>query len=244
MHKKVDILDCTLRDGSYLIDFQFNRHDTAYISTALEQTGIKYIEVEHGLGLDAGLVSGNSLEFDLDYIKAAKDATKSAFIGAFYIPGIGKLASVKSAAEAGLDFIRIGVNVYDYELALESVNYAKSLGLEVWINLMKTYSVPYDEFQKICLKIAHYDADRLAIVDSAGGMTPEQTKNYVHIAKKHTPFSIGFHGHNNLQMAVANCLAAVEAGATSVDTTLNGMGRGGGNAPTRNCSSAISSRRL
>ncbi|MCP4986879.1 MAG: hypothetical protein GY928_12745 [Colwellia sp.] len=232
MNRKIDILDCTLRDGSYLINFQFNCHDTGFISNALEDAGIKYIEVGHGLGLDAANSKGKSLEDDIAYVKSAKAATKQSLIGVFFIPGIGQLDSIKKARDSGLDFIRIGVNIFDYKQAKESVEYAKSLGLEVWINLMKTYAMPYEEFKLLCLDINEYGADKLAVVDSAGGMTPSQVTQYVKIAKKNTHYSIGFHGHNNLQMAVANCLAAVEAGADSVDTTLYGMGRNGGNAAT------------
>jgi len=232
MNRKIDILDCTLRDGSYLINFQFNCHDTGFISNALEDAGIKYIEVGHGLGLDAANSKGKSLEDDIAYIKSAKAGTKNALIGVFFIPGIGQLASIKKALDSGLDFIRIGVNVFDYKQAKETVEYAKSLGLEVWINLMKTYAMPYEEFKLLCLDINDYGADKLAVVDSAGGMTPSQVTRYVEIAKNNTHYSIGFHGHNNLQMAIANCLAAVEAGADSVDTTLYGMGRNGGNAAT------------
>jgi 4-hydroxy 2-oxovalerate aldolase len=239
MSRKIDILDCTLRDGSYLINFQFNCHDTGFISNALESSGIKYIEVGHGLGLDAGSIKGQPLEDDIAYIKSAKVATNKALIGVFYIPGIGQLASIKKALDAGLDFIRIGVNIFDYQQAKESVEYAKSLGLEVWINLMKTYAMPYEEFKLLCLDITDYGADKLAIVDSAGGMTPSQVTQYVDIARKNTRYSIGFHGHNNLQMAIANCLAAVEAGADSVDTTLYGMGRNGGNAATEIISSLL-----
>lgn len=230
--KKIHILDCTLRDGSYLIDFQFNYHDTHFISNALETAGINYIEVGHGLGLDASNTKGTSLEYDTSYIKAARLAAPNSFIGVFYIPGIGKHSSIKAASELGLDFIRIGVNVTEFEQAKETVNYAKSLGLEVWINLMKTYSITPEDFEKVCCDIASYGADKLAIVDSAGGMTPNEVKHYVQIAKKHTNYDIGFHGHNNLQLAVANCLAAIEGGANCIDTTLYGMGRSGGNAAT------------
>ncbi|MBC7427490.1 MAG: hypothetical protein H7336_02690 [Bacteriovorax sp.] len=229
--KNVEILDCTLRDGSYLINFQFNTNDTHHISKLLEKSGIKYIEVGHGLGLDA-TDKTSSLESDIDYIKAAKQAVTKSKIGVFYIPGIGNMDSIKRAVDAGLDFIRIGVNVTEYKNAEETINYAKGLGLEVWINLMKTYTVDFTEWRNICEYLKTMKCDHLAVVDSAGGMLPADVKKYCEIAKEVTPFGIGFHGHNNMQLAIANCMAAVEGGATFVDGTLFGMGRSGGNANT------------
>ncbi len=229
---KIEVLDCTLRDGSYLINFQFNTNDTYHISKLLEKAGLKYIEVGHGLGLDAGKNKGSSLENDIDYIKAAKQAVTTSKIGVFYIPGIGNMESIKNAHEAGLDFIRIGVNVEDFANAKETIEYAKGLGLEVWLNLMKTYTVDFKEWTNICHAVKDYKCDHFAVVDSAGGMLPQDVKKYCQIAKEITPFGIGFHGHNNMQLAVANCLAAIDGGATIVDGTLFGMGRSGGNAST------------
>lgn len=229
---KVEVLDCTLRDGSYLINFQFNTNDTFHISRLLEKAGIKYIEVGHGLGLDAGKDKGSSLENDLDYIKSAKKAVTTSKIGVFYIPGIGNMDSIKKGVEAGLDFIRIGVNVTDFEQARATIEYAKGLGLEVWLNLMKSYTVSIEEWTTICKDLKTFKCDHLAVVDSAGGMLPNDVKKFCQVAKEHTPFNVGFHGHNNMQLAVANCLAAIEGGATIVDGTLFGMGRSGGNAST------------
>jgi 4-hydroxy 2-oxovalerate aldolase len=232
MNNNVEVLDCTLRDGSYLINFQFNTNDTYQISKLIEQAGLKYIEVGHGLGLDAGKDKGGSLENDLDYIRAAKQAVTTSKIGVFYIPGIGQMETIKQAVDAGLDFIRIGVNVTDYKKAEETINYAKGLGLEVWLNLMKTYTVTHQEWRTICEYLKTMKCDHLAVVDSAGGMLPQDVKTFCQIAKEITPFGIGFHGHNNMQLAIANCLAAIEGGATIVDGTLFGMGRSGGNAST------------
>lgn len=230
--KNIEVLDCTLRDGSYLINFQFNVNDTFQISKLLEKAGVKYIEVGHGLGLDAGIKKNLSLEADIDYIIAAKQATTTSQIGSFFIPGIGNKDSLKLSKEAGLDFVRIGVNVSDYTKSYDYIEYAKSLGLTVWLNLMKSYAADKLQWKKICNNLRNIDFDFLAVVDSAGGMTPERVKRYCEIAAEHSNHSIGFHGHNNIELAVANCLSAIEGGATVVDGTLFGMGRSGGNART------------
>ncbi len=232
-HRKTGILDCTIRDGSYLINYQFTAEDAFLVSDLLAQCGIERIEVGHGLGLDAQTKGkGAAAASDADFIKAAVSAAKGrAKIGVFFIPGIGDLDSIRRAADLGLDFIRIGTNIEERRDATEPIALAKSLKLETWSNLMKSYAVPPDTFATACDDMRDAGADMIALVDSAGGMTPTEVTTYVSAAaaRSHT---LGFHGHNNLQLATANCLAAVEAGCAFIDSSLRGIGRSAGNAPT------------
>lgn len=230
----VSILDCTLRDGSYLIDYQFSAEDCFIISNALSRAGICYIEVGHGLGLDAqSKGKGLAAEEDLRYVEAAFAAVdREAKIGCFFIPGIGELGSIKKMTAAGLKFLRIGTNIYESSLAENSIKYAKDLGLEVSSNLMKSYAVPVEEFVEHALRVESYGADTVCLVDSAGGMTPREVRRFFKIAKKELRANLGFHGHNNLQLAVANCITAIEEGASIIDGSLRGMGRSAGNAAT------------
>src|SRR5207249_2088921 len=79
---------------------------------------------------------------------------------------------------------------------------------------------------------AQYGADIVCVVDSAGGMMPEDVHAYIQAMRSTIDVPVGFHGHDNLSLGIANVLAAIDAGATYVDSTLRGMGRGGGNAQT------------
>jgi 4-hydroxy-2-oxovalerate aldolase len=232
--KSVKVLDCTIRDGSYLIDYQFTVEDAYLITSALCQAGIEYIEVGHGLGLDAQQRGkGFAAESDYAYIEASVAATQHrSKIGVFFIPGIGDIESIRQAADVGLDFVRVGTNVNEYTQAREAVEVAKHLGLKVWSNLMKSYIVPPDEFARICREVERYGVDVIAMVDSAGGMTPDSVRQYVSAAKSVINCDLGFHGHNNLQLAIANCLAAIEGGCSFIDSSLRGMGRSAGNAST------------
>ncbi|MCJ7778255.1 MAG: 4-hydroxy-2-oxovalerate aldolase, partial [Sedimentisphaerales bacterium] len=232
--KSVKILDCTIRDGSYLIDYQFTVEDAYLIASALCQAGIKYIEVGHGLGLDAQWRGkGLAAESDHAYIEASVAATeKRSKIGVFFIPGIGDIESIRQAADVGLDFVRVGTNVNEYMQAREAVEVAKQLGLKVWSNLMKSYIVPPDEFARICREVEKYGVDVITVVDSAGGMTPGSVRQYVSAAKSVVNCALGFHGHNNLQLVMGNSLAAVESGCVFIDASLRGMGRSAGNAAT------------
>lgn len=234
MKHKINILDCTIRDGSYLIDYQFTVEDAYLIASALCQAGIEYIEVGHGLGLDAQQRGkGFAAESDYAYIEASVAATQHrSKIGVFFIPGIGDVSSIKRAADIGLDFVRIGTNVNEYKQAREAVEVAKHLGLKVWSNLMKSYILPPDEFARICREVERYGVDVITMVDSAGGMTPNSVGQYVSAAKSMVNCALGFHGHNNLQLVIGNCLAAVESGCVFIDASLRGMGRSAGNAAT------------
>ena len=230
--QKITILDCTLRDGSYSIDFKFNKNETCAITSALDSAGIPYIEVGHGLGLGANYKYRNSLEADTSYIELAKNSASKSKICVFYIPGIGDTTLIRSAYKSGIDFIRIGIDVNAVHIAEEAIYEAKALGLEVWSNLMKSYTAPSDEFAAACCIAQKFGSDVVALVDSAGGMMPNEVAEYIAKAKSLTSIPLAFHGHNNLQLAVANCLSAIQAGALYIDTTLYGMGRSAGNAAT------------
>ena len=234
--KKISLLDCTLRDGSYVIDYQFNSEDNFVIAKALSDSGMEYIEVGHGLGLDAQNI-GNGLglarEKDITYVETAVEAVNGqSKIGSFFIPDIGNTDSISKMAGVGLNFIRIGINPNEYKIAEESIKIARENNLEIFCNLMKSYIVSEEELAKNCSILEEMGANKVYLVDSAGGMTPSQVMNYIQAIKDKVSIEIGFHAHNNLNLAEANCLAAVEAGATIIDGTLRGMGRSAGNPAT------------
>jgi len=232
--KKINILDSTIRDGSYLIKYQFTAEDTFLVTSALSCAGIKHIEVGHGLGLDAQYRGkGKAAISDIEYIQAAVSAISGeSKVGVFFIPGIGKIDSIRAAANVGLDFIRVGTNIDEFEIGREAIQLSKSLGMEVWGNLMKSYVVTPEEFSSIAKEVEEFGADIVAIVDSAGGMTPNQIKNLTEAALSKINIPLAFHGHNNLDLVIANCLAFVESGGQYVDGTIRGIGRSSGNAAT------------
>ena len=173
----IKIVENTLRDGSYLIDFQFDRNHTADISRGLASLGFEYIEVGHGLGLGAWNkpALGLSKENDSNYIRAAKEAAPEAKIGVFFIPGIGTKEDIDTAIDDGIGFIRVGTNIDTFEKAHDFADYAKQKGLIVAVNLMKSYGVKSYEFTQIATEIDQWQiADAIYLVDSAGCMTPDE----------------------------------------------------------------------
>src|SRR5580698_2238274 len=228
-----DILEVTLRDGSYLIDFQFTAEDTATIAAALEGIGFRWIEVGHGLGLNASQ-SGKGLAAatDEEYMGAAAQALKHAKWGMFFIPGIGREEDIRLAARYGMSFLRIGTNVTETAQAEPYIALAKELGLIVSYNAMKSYAVSPEEFGAVVAQVHQYGADIACLVDSAGSMDPDSVAAYLRAAKAESASPLGYHGHDNLSLAMANTLRAIEEGAALVDSSLQGMGRSAGNTVT------------
>ena len=130
--RRVEILECTLRDGSYAVDFKFTENDTAVLAGVLGRLGFRWIEVGHGVGLGACKAGkGTMPTSDERLIEVAKRAAPNAQIGCFFIPGIGTADQLKSARAAGLDFVRIGYNAPEIEDAFPYLTLAKELGLKV-----------------------------------------------------------------------------------------------------------------
>lgn len=227
------ILDTTLRDGSYVINFQFSAQDTKDLASELDAAGIDLIEIGHGVGI-GGSVKGHGLsrETDRTYMQAAAQSIKRAKWGMFAIPGICELADLDSAAAEGMGFIRIGVSVDKVMTARPFIEKAKSLGMLAAVNFMKSYVKPPEEFAQRAKDAAEFGADLVYVVDSAGSMTPQMVRDYVQATKAATNVSLGFHGHNNLGLAMANALEALSLGCDVIDCSLQGMGRSAGNTMT------------
>lgn len=228
------LLDCTLRDGSYAIDFQFTVLDTEQIGQALERANIPYIEVGHGIGLGASERGFHvAAATDREYMAAAAKAITRSKWGMFCIPGIARLDHLRMAADHGMGFVRIGTNVSEVDLSAPYIELARSLNIEVFGNFMKSYTLPPREFARFAARSAEFGAKLIYLVDSAGGMLPSEVLAYVRAVRDNAPaVALGFHGHNNLGLAVANSLICANEGVAMVDTSLQGFGRSAGNTST------------
>jgi 4-hydroxy 2-oxovalerate aldolase len=229
----VYLLDTTLRDGSYIVNFSFSLDDTYELCFFLDQSGIDFIEIGHGLGIGKGKGKDTPLPYpEVEYFIAAKKAIKNAKWGVFFIPGIGDFEDIDSLVEYGASFIRIGVDSTNIDKGIEYIKYAKDKGLIVFLNLMKTYSISPNNLSNV-LKDKKYLEDYidvLCIVDSSGGMVNKNIQEYIDaIRKVFKHIEIGFHGHNNLDMANSNSLYALENGVNVIDVSLGGLGRSAGN---------------
>lgn len=227
------LLDCTIRDGSYAVDFKWTKEDVEKIISKVERLGFEYIEIGHGLGLNASSKEhGESLLSDEEYMHIANNTLKNSKYGFFCIPGIATYDDLKRAKNNGVSFVRIGVNADSPEKAVPYIKEAKKNNLEVMTNYMKSYVVAPKNFSEAVCIAQNAGADAVYIVDSAGCMMEKTLEDYYNAIRKKTNVKLGFHGHNNLGLAVSCSIKCVDLGFEFIDCTFQGLGRSIGNAPS------------
>ena len=232
-NNNIKFLDCTLRDGSYANNFAFTSKDTSMIVSGLDKLDFNYIEVGHGIGLGASLNTGfKAAESDLNYMIAAASAINKSKWGMFCIPGVASLDDVRLAADNNIDFLRIGTDIENVSSAIEFIELSKNLGIEVFVNFMKSYVVSPDTFSKVCSIVIDCGIETIYLVDSSGSMLPDEIRKYINVFyENHPTVVLGFHGHDNLGLSTYNSLVCVQEGVKLIDTTIQGFGRGAGNTP-------------
>ena len=229
----IELLDCTLRDGSNVVGAGFSREITITIIESLIAGGIKAIEIGHSSGLGGNNSGTKSAPLsDEKYIETAAPYFSKAEIGMFCQPKWATKSGIEFAARKGLGFLRVGINAGDSSEATDLIKGIRDCGLKVRTSLMKAYVMPPEKLAEEAVSLEAAGANAVTIMDSAGFMLPEDAARYVSVLKAAVSIPVGFHGHNNLGLAVANGLAAWRAGAASLDCGIMGMARSVGNIPT------------
>ena len=226
------LLECTLRDGSYAIDFQFTAKFTGDFCRILESAKFELIEIGHGVGIGADKKFKPAAATDIEYGRAASKVLKRAKWGMFAQPSISSLDEIEDLTNIGMGFIRIGIDLDDLEIGLDLAKKCSDLGLKVYINLMKSYKNNFDQMLPKLETVKKCDwLEGFYLVDSAGGMMMNEVEKF---SKNLSSFfsneiKLGFHGHDNLGLAIPNSLIAVDNGFELIDCTMQGMGRSAGN---------------
>ncbi|WP_022756587.1 pyruvate carboxyltransferase [Butyrivibrio fibrisolvens] len=227
------ILDTTIRDGSYAVDFKFSCSDVKMCARAVERLGIPYFEIGHGRGLGASNAeNGFSLNTDEEYMKTARENLKNTKFGFFCIPGVASFEDIDLLAANGGSFVRIGDNADQIEDTIPYIEHAKKKGLMVTVNYMKTYIIEPEEFAAKAVDLQKAGADCVYVVDSAGCMLEADILAYKKALREKSDIAIGYHGHNNIGLAVSNSLACAKDGFDIIDTSFQGLGRSIGNTAT------------
>jgi 4-hydroxy-2-oxovalerate aldolase len=235
----VEIIDCTLREGTYALDFQMPADTIERVLAQLEACGVKYMELGHGMGLNGHSVSRPSLVPDAEAFKIANDVLSTSGWGAICALGIGRIRDLEEAVDAGASFIRVACNITQVTQAEQHVRRSRELGVFTFMNLMKTQVLDDAGVLAAVKNCESYGAQAVYIVDSFGSLLPDDTTRLVRLATETVDIPVGFHGHDNFGLANANAINAAWAGASFIDTTLDGIGRSAGNAFTEAVSTLL-----
>lgn len=231
----VRIVDTTLRDGSHAIAHQYRADQVERIAAALDRAGVWAVAVGHGDGLGASSIQyGRPRHPDRELLAAAARVVSNALIAVAVLPGIGTKRDLEEARDAGASVVRVSTVCTEADIGLQHLRLARELGMVAHSHLNTAHLLGPLGLLEQGKIVADAGSQCVWIVDSAGALLTDDVRARVAALREGLPagVEIGIHEHNNLSLAVANSAAAVEEGATLVDTSLAGLGAGAGNTQT------------
>ena len=231
----IRITDSSLRDGSHAKGHQFDEQMVRRVVAGLDGAGVPVVEVTHGDGLGGSSFNyGFSLESERILIAAAVDEAKQAKIAALMLPGLGTKDDMRAVADLGVSVIRIATHCTEADIAIQHFGLARELNLETVGFLMMAHSQPPEVLAEQARIMADAGCQCVYVVDSAGALILDQVTDRVAavLAEIGSDAQVGFHGHENLALGVANSIYAIRAGATQIDACTRRFGAGAGNTPT------------
>ncbi len=232
--RKIILHDMCLRDGMHPKRHQISIEQMVRVATALDEAGVPLIEVTHGDGLGGASVNyGFPMHADEDYLRAVVPKMKRAKISALLLPGIGTVDHLHRVKDIGVATIRVATHCTEADVSEQHISCARKLGLDTVGFLMMAHMQTPEGLAQQAKLMESYGANTIYCTDSAGYMLPDDVTARVGAmrAALQPETQIGFHGHHNLAMGIANSLAAMEAGAIRIDGSAAGLGAGAGNTP-------------
>jgi 4-hydroxy-2-oxovalerate aldolase len=229
----IRILDSTLRDGSHALSHQLTVEQVTQVAKGLDDAGVEMIEVSHGDGLGGSTITyGFSRQSELELLKAASSVIKKGRLAVLLLPGIGTKDDLKMAVDCGAKVAQIATHCTEADIAEQHIGLAKKMGMEVISMLMLSHMAAPDKIAEQGKLLESFGADFVQVTDSAGALIPTTVRERVGALRSAIKIGVGFHGHNNLSLAVANSVVAIEEGASWIDCCTCGLGAGSGNTPT------------
>lgn len=226
----MQILDCTLRDGGYYTDWDFNENIVRSYLDGMNKLPIDYLELGYRNNPEKEYLGkfGYCPVYLLKQIRELSNKKLAVMLNEKSTK-VEDLANLTEPIKGLVDMIRIAVDPNNMLRAIILAKAVKEQGFEVGFNIM--YMSKWDQYEGFYeqLKGLNGVADILNMVDSFGGVMPNEVAEIIKKLRQVVTCKIGFHGHNNLQMGLFNTLTAIECGVDSVDATILGMGRGAGN---------------
>ena len=232
--KKVRLHDMTLRDGMHPKRHLMTLAQMKTIAAGLDAAGMPLIEVTHGDGLGGSSVNyGFPAHTDEEYLGAVIPLMKQAKVSALLLPGIGTVDHLKMAHSLGVHTIRVATHCTEADVSEQHIGMARQLGMDTVGFLMMAHMNSAEGLVKQAKLMESYGANCIYITDSAGHMLPHNVSEKLGAVRQalKPETELGFHGHHNLAMGVANSLAAIDAGCSRIDAAAAGLGAGAGNTP-------------
>lgn len=232
--KSVKLHDMCLRDGMHAKAHQISVEQMVRLACALDEAGVPLIEVTHGDGLGGASVNyGFPAATDEEYLKAVAPRMKNAAISALLLPGIGTVEHLNMARDCGVRAIRVATHCTEADVSEQHISLARKLELDTVGFLMMAHMAEPEQLLAQARLMESYGANCVYCTDSAGYMLPDDVAARIGALRDglNSDTEIGFHGHHNLALGIANSLAAIEAGASRIDGSAAGLGAGAGNTP-------------
>ncbi|MEQ9499880.1 MAG: 4-hydroxy-2-oxovalerate aldolase [Deltaproteobacteria bacterium] len=234
MSKKVLVHDMCLRDGMHARRHQIGLDEMTRLAAAMDDAGVELMQVTHGDGLGGSSRNyGFSKHTNAEYIAAVAAVLKRAKISVLLVPGLGTMQELKEAYEAGARSVHVATHCTEADVSPQHIAFARKLGMDTTGFLMMAHLNSPEGILEQGKLMEAAGAQTIYVTDSAGYLLPEGVTQRIRILRDNLDpaTEIGFHGHHNLGMGVANSVAAVEAGATRIDASVAGLGAGAGNTP-------------
>ncbi len=228
------LTDTCLRDGSHHKRHQFVPQEVRDIVAALDGAGIPVIEVTHGDGLGGSSFNyGFSRTPEQELIRLAAETATAAKIAFLMLPGVGTKDDIRAAQDNGGQICRIATHCTEADTSQQHFTLARERGLETVGFLMVSHTQPPEVLAKQARIMVDAGCQCVYVVDSAGALVLEGVGDRVAaiVAEIGHEATVGFHGHENLALGVANTVIAARAGATQIDGSVRRFGAGAGNTP-------------
>ena len=235
--KELKVLDCTIRDGGLINNYQFGTDFVKTVYQAACDAGVDYVELGKKLAESDEYTRakwGRWNFCDDDDLRNVIDSypiENGPKVAVMYDVGRVDASALQQVDASPIDMIRTACYVADIDKGLDLVKRTKDLGYETTLNIMApSVAIETDLVEGLAQVDEVPEVDYLYLVDSYGAFYSEQVTAYVEMYRKHAPSKeLGFHAHNNQQLAFSNTQQAIIDGVNLLDATINGIGRGAGN---------------